>query len=159
MRLVDPYHLANINGEWFLFAYDHARKDIRTFVPARIQSVEADRARPSRVRKNSPWKNGCATALACIPARANYEVVIRFNARVADYIREKKWHESQQLRELKGGGVELRMKLSSLAEVERWVLGWGGDAKVIRPNGTRQSRPPLRPANSSRQIIRQFRIE
>src|SRR5208282_289320 len=23
-RLVDPYHLANINGEWFLFAYDHA---------------------------------------------------------------------------------------------------------------------------------------
>jgi predicted DNA-binding transcriptional regulator YafY len=40
---VDPYHLANINGEWFLFAYDHARKDIRTFVPARIQSVEADR--------------------------------------------------------------------------------------------------------------------
>jgi len=33
-RLVDPYHLANINGEWFLFAHDHARKDIRTFVPA-----------------------------------------------------------------------------------------------------------------------------
>src|ERR1700690_2073241 len=22
-RLVDPYHLANINGEWFLFAHDH----------------------------------------------------------------------------------------------------------------------------------------
>ncbi|MGI8967204.1 MAG: helix-turn-helix transcriptional regulator, partial [Limisphaerales bacterium] len=39
-RLVDPYHLANINGEWFLFAFDHARKDIRTFVPARIQAIE-----------------------------------------------------------------------------------------------------------------------
>src|SRR5205807_4380724 len=39
-RLVDPYHLANINGEWFLFAYDHLRKAIRTFVPARIQSVQ-----------------------------------------------------------------------------------------------------------------------
>ena len=62
-----------------------------------------------------------------------YEVVIRFNARVADYIREKKWHESQQLRELKGGGVELRMKLSSLAEIERWILSWGGDAKVLKP--------------------------
>jgi predicted DNA-binding transcriptional regulator YafY len=52
---------------------------------------------------------------------------------VADCIREKKWHESQQLRELKGGGVELRMKLSSLAEIERWILSWGGDAKVIKP--------------------------
>jgi proteasome accessory factor B len=62
-----------------------------------------------------------------------YEVVIRFNARAADYVREKKWHESQQLRELKGGGVELKLKLSSLMEIERWVLSWGGDAKVLKP--------------------------
>src|SRR4051812_46596712 len=39
-RLVYPYHIANINGEWFLSAYDHDRKDIRTFVPARIKSLE-----------------------------------------------------------------------------------------------------------------------
>src|SRR5687767_1727625 len=38
-RVIDPYHLANINGEWFLFAYDHLRNDLRTFVPSRIQSV------------------------------------------------------------------------------------------------------------------------
>jgi predicted DNA-binding transcriptional regulator YafY len=38
--VVDPYHLANINGEWFLFAYDHLRGDIRTFVPARIQRIK-----------------------------------------------------------------------------------------------------------------------
>jgi predicted DNA-binding transcriptional regulator YafY len=35
-RVVDPYHLANINGEWFLFAHCHLRKDLRTFAPARI---------------------------------------------------------------------------------------------------------------------------
>ena len=52
---------------------------------------------------------------------------------VADYIREKKWHESQELRELPDGGVELRMKLSSLAEVERWILGWAGNARVLKP--------------------------
>src|SRR4029077_5844891 len=39
-RVVDPYHLANINGEWFLFAFDHLRRDIRTFVPARIHSAQ-----------------------------------------------------------------------------------------------------------------------
>jgi predicted DNA-binding transcriptional regulator YafY len=42
-------------------------------------------------------------------------------------------HPSLQLRELKGGGVELKLKLSSLAEIERWVLSWGGDAKVLKP--------------------------
>ena len=25
------------------------------------------------------------------------------------------------------------MKLSSLIEIERWILSWGGDAKVLKP--------------------------
>ena len=68
-----------------------------------------------------------------------YEVVLRFNPRAADYIREKKWHESQELRELKGGGVELKLKLSSLVEIGRWILSWGGDAKVIKPRELAES--------------------
>jgi predicted DNA-binding transcriptional regulator YafY len=34
---------------------------------------------------------------------------------------------------LKDGGLDLRLKLSSLAEVERWVLGWAGNARVLQP--------------------------
>ena len=62
-----------------------------------------------------------------------YEVLLRFNPRAADYVREKKWHSSQELRELKDGGVELSLKLSSLAEIQRWVLSWGGEVKVLKP--------------------------
>lgn len=65
--------------------------------------------------------------------QGEHEVALRFTARAADIVREKKWHESQQLRELKGGAVELRLRLSSLVEIERWVLGWGGEAKVLKP--------------------------
>ena len=54
-------------------------------------------------------------------------------------VREKKWHASQQLRELKKGGVELRLKLSSLMEVQRWVLSWGGDAVVVKPRELAES--------------------
>jgi proteasome accessory factor B len=131
-RLVDPYHLANINGEWFLFAYDQARKDIRTFVPARIQSVKPTGKTFERSQKFSLEKR-LRDSFGVYSGEGEYEVVIRFNPRAADYVREKKWHQSQQLRELKGGGVELKLKLSSLAEIERWVLSWGGDAKVLKP--------------------------
>ncbi|MGD0746167.1 MAG: WYL domain-containing protein, partial [Verrucomicrobiota bacterium] len=131
-RLVDPYHLANINGEWFLFAHDHARQDVRTFVPARIQSVQPTGKTFERPQTFSLDKR-LRDSFGVHSGEGEYEVVIRFNARVADYIREKKWHESQQLRELKGGGVELRLKLSSLVEIERWILSWGGDAKVLKP--------------------------
>jgi len=131
-RVVDPYHLANINGEWFLFAYDHARKDIRTFVPARIQSVRPTGKTFERSQKFS-LEERLRDSFGVHSGEGKYDVVIRFNSRVADYIREKKWHESQQLRALKGGRVELRMKLSGLVEVERWILSWGGDARVVRP--------------------------
>ena len=131
-RIVDPYHLANINGEWYLFAYDHARKDIRTFVPARIQSAKQTNVNFDRPHKFSLEKR-LRDSFGVHSGEGDYEVVIRFNARAADYVREKKWHESQRLRELKGGGVELKLKLSSLVEIERWILSWGGDAKVLKP--------------------------
>jgi proteasome accessory factor B len=131
-RIVDPYHLANINGEWYLFAYDHARKDIRTFVPARVKSVKPTGKTFERPQKFSLEKR-LRGSFGVHSGEGEYEVVIRFNARAADYVREKKWHESQQLRDLKGGGVELSLKLSSLAEIERWILSWGGDAAVLRP--------------------------
>jgi predicted DNA-binding transcriptional regulator YafY len=131
-RVIDPYHLANINGEWYLFAFDHLRKDIRTFAPGRIQSVKMTGRHFQRLQKFSLEKR-LRDSFGVHSGEGEFDVVIRFEARVADYIREKKWHESQELRELKNGGVELRLKLSGLAEVQRWVLGWGGDAKVIQP--------------------------
>jgi predicted DNA-binding transcriptional regulator YafY len=131
-RLVDAYHLANINGEWYLFAYDHARKDLRTFVPARIQSVKPTGKTFEHTQKFSLEKR-LRDSFGVHSGEGEFDVVIRFNPRAADYIREKKWHPSQTLRDLKGGGAELKMKLSSLAEVQRWVLSWGGDAQVLKP--------------------------
>jgi predicted DNA-binding transcriptional regulator YafY len=137
VRLIDPYHLANINGEWYLFAYDHARKDIRTFVPARVQSVRPTGKSFVRPQKFSLEKR-LRDSFGVHSGEGQFEIVLRFNARVADYVREKKWHESQEQRELKGGGVELRLKLSSLVEVQRWVLSWGGDVVVVKPPQLRE---------------------
>jgi proteasome accessory factor B len=132
LRVVDPYHLANINGEWFLFAFDHLRQDLRTFVPSRIQAVRPTGKRFERRGKFS-LEERLRGSFGVLSGRGKFDVVIRFHEHVADYVREKKWHESQRLRDLSGGGVELCLKLSSLAEIGRWVLSWGGDAVVVRP--------------------------
>jgi predicted DNA-binding transcriptional regulator YafY len=137
-RTVDPYHLANVNGEWFLFVFDHARKDIRKFVPTRILEIKQTGKIFERSKKFSLEKE-LRDSFGVHSGEGEFEVVIQFNARAADYIREKKWHESQQLRELKSGGVELKLKLSSLVEIERWILSWGGDAKVLKPRELAES--------------------
>jgi proteasome accessory factor B len=131
-RIVDPYHLANVNGEWFLFAFDYLRKDIRTFVPSRIHSIQ-----PTGKTFTRPKDFSVATILrdsfGVHSGTGDYKVVIRFDPVAADYIREKRWHPSQELREEADGGVQLRLTLSSLGEVQRWILGWGGSAMVLEP--------------------------
>jgi proteasome accessory factor B len=131
-RVVDPYHLANINGEWFLFAFDHLRRDLRTFVPSRVLAARRTGqvfTRPERFSVERTLRD----SFGVHSGQETHEVVICFAPAVADYIREKRWHPSQQLRDLDDGGVELRLRLSSLGEVERWILGWGGHARVRQP--------------------------
>lgn len=141
-RIIEPYHLANINGEWFLFAYDKMRNDIRTFVPSRIQSVLLT-GKIFKKKIRFSVQNFLRDSFGVHSGSGSYSIAIRFNEKVADYVREKKWHESQQLIELPDGGVEMRLTLSSLVEIQRWILSWGGNAVVVEPpelvQGVRES--------------------
>jgi predicted DNA-binding transcriptional regulator YafY len=131
-RVVDPYHMANVNGEWFLFGFDHLRKAIRTFAPARILKIEKTGQKFARNTKFS-IEMELRNSFGVHSGSGEINVVIWFTELVADYIREKKWHPSQKLRVMPSGSLELTMTLSSLVEVERWVLGWGGNAQVTAP--------------------------
>lgn len=131
-RKVDPYHLANINGEWFLFAYCHLRKDIRTFAPARIQAIVVTGETFERPQDFS-LSQRLRDSFGVHSGKGEYQIRLHCDETVAAYIREKKWHPSQQLRELPDGSLELQLKLSSLTEIKRWVLGWGGSVSVMEP--------------------------
>ncbi|HOX03351.1 MAG TPA: WYL domain-containing protein [Candidatus Paceibacterota bacterium] len=159
-RVVDPYHLANINGEWFLFGWCHLRRDLRTFAPSRIVSAEPTGRRFERPSGFSIERQ-LRDSFGVIAGRREHRVAIRFHGLAAELVREKRWHPSQRLVELRDGGIELRMRLSSLVEVRRWVLGWGGSAvarqprelvqgvrtaaeRIIRGHAGRSSRPAKR---------------
>ncbi len=132
LRVVDPYHLANVNGDWYLFAFDQLRGAIRTFSPARILTAETTGKtfpRPPRFLLEQQLQD----SFGIHSKEGEFIVVLRFDEAVSDYIREKRWHASQKLSELPHGRVELRLQLGSLVEIQRWVLGWGGACEVIKP--------------------------
>ena len=66
------------------------------------------------------------------------QVYPRENAGLADRIREREWHESQEIRDLPDGRLELKLRLGALPEIERWVLTWGSDAEVVEPRELRE---------------------
>ena len=131
-RRVRPYHLAHRENLWYLIAFDTDRAALRTFALPRISGAEMTDARFVRPNDFSP-EAFFANALGVLGGPGNFEVVIHFTAAVADRVREREWHESQQVRDLPEGGLELTLRLGALAEVEGWVLGWGKDAEVLQP--------------------------
>ena len=105
---------------------------MRTFAPARILEIKPTGKSFQRSQRFS-LEQRLRDSFGVHSGQGEHNVVLRFNAAAADFIREKRWHPSQELRELRGGGVELRLRLSSLEEVARWVLTWAGGATVVQP--------------------------
>lgn len=135
-RTLRPYHLAHRENLWYLVGFDVERQALRTFAVPRIASVRRTKRHFERPTDFSPEKF-FANALGVLGGDRDLRVVVRFDAAVADRVREREWHESQQVRDLPDGGLELTLRLGALAEVERWILGWGNAAEVLAPNELR----------------------
>lgn len=136
-RVVDPYHLASVSGEWYLVAYCHLREEVRMFVPARIQSLrETGRVfeRPADFSIAGYLDGTFRVVRGEGPPR---RVRLQFSPEAARYVREKVWHPSQQLRERKDGSLTLTLKVTHLLEVKRWALSWGAECEVLEPEELR----------------------
>ena len=131
-RRVRPYHLAHRENLWYLVGFDLEREALRTFALPRIADVAVTKESFTRPPDFSPEKF-FASALGVLGGAGNFRVVIRFTAAAAERVREREWHESQEMRELPGGSLELSLRLGALMEVEQWVLSWGAAAEVVAP--------------------------
>jgi len=137
-RRVRPYHLANRENLWYLIGFDLERQALRTFALPRIAEVIVTKSPFVRPPDFSPEKF-FSSALGVLGGAGNYRVVIRFATSVAERVREREWHESQEMRDLPGGALELSMRLGALTEVEQWILGWGAAAEVLAPAELREN--------------------
>jgi len=136
-RRVRPCHVACVDNHWYVFAYDVKRDDMRTFALSRVRALEVTAKRftlPEKFDVNEYLRG----SFNVFKGGDDYEVVVEFDSWAGDLVRERKWHSSQELTELRGRQVRLRLRLNSIEEAERWVLSWGTHATVIRPDRLRE---------------------
>jgi len=131
-RTVEPWHLACVDQQWYLFGRDLARDGVRTFALTRMAGAEATADRFRRPEDFSPAAL-LEGSFGIFSGGRPRRVRIRFDAFAAQLVRERQWHPSQKLREEKDGSLVLELKLGSLPEIHRWVLGWGEHARVLEP--------------------------
>ena len=135
-RFVDPYKLWYFDATFYMLAYCHLRKDVRLFAVERIKTLtqtEVNYELPPDFDIDSLLSNSFGAFLG-----DSVQVVIRFSAKIAGYIQERTWHESQVLEPQQDGSLLFTAKVAGLQAIKAWVLGWGRHALVLEPAILRQ---------------------
>ena len=131
-RTIEPLHLAKVDGNWYLFAFDHKWQEERTFFISR-RLIEATRTGKTFKRRKFSLPERLKHSFGIRTSKKLHNIDVYFTPNVAEYILEKKWPCQQGLVEFEDGSVELRLLTADLAEPHRWIMTWGGQAVVKRP--------------------------
>jgi proteasome accessory factor B len=140
LRRGRPYHLGCVENQWYCFAHDLDREQLRTFALPRMSEVKVSRTKFQRPADFSIQRHlGESFGVFRHGGEGKLQAVrIRFDPWASRLVNERLWHESQEIKALSGGRIELRLELSGLEEIERWVLSWGEHAEVIAPRRLRE---------------------
>jgi predicted DNA-binding transcriptional regulator YafY len=133
-RTVDPYHLASIDGQYYLVAYCHTRKVFRDFKADRIRAIETT----SETFQRDPTFDvdaylGSALTVLRGDGATEYHVRLRFTGTAVRYVRERLWHPTQKLKPTPDGALVLEFTVSHLGEAQRMVLSWSPECEALDP--------------------------
>ncbi|MCG9128644.1 transcriptional regulator [Candidatus Poribacteria bacterium] len=132
---VSPYGVIYRKNAWYLIGRSETKREIRTFRINRIESlrltqreylIPIDFSIQEYLEKS--WD---------IMLGPDTDIIIHFNKAIAPLIAEVNWHSSQQITTNTDGSIRFEVTVSGWEEIGWWVLGWGCDAKVIKPKELR----------------------
>ncbi len=129
--IIEPHRLTFTNGGLYLYAFVPAYSQMRTFALQRVRRLKMldERFTPGEVPE-APYGNSMGPY-----ADGKAETVeIEFLPSVAPYIEEREWHPSQQIERRDDGTLVLRMQISVDPALRCWVLGFGHQARVLKPS-------------------------
>src|SRR5437667_8629210 len=122
----DAYRLLSVHGGLYCVGRVPAYRNLVTLAVDRIRGLEL-LEEAFEVDAGFDPKRYEAEAFGVVWEKP-MTVVVRFSRDQALYVREREWHPTQRLRELRDGRVELTFRAGGMFEIRRWVLGWGDAA-------------------------------
>lgn len=135
-RKIDPYHLKNYKGDWYLIAYCHKKNDIRIFALSRIKDLKLMDYN-FKINESFNIDDIMKSSFGIYFDKRKWKIKIKFSSYQSRWIKEKVWHKSQKIRENKDGSIILSMTLNNIEEIKRWIMQYGKEAVVLSPKQLR----------------------
>lgn len=136
-RTIAPYMLEPTAAGVYVIGHDETSRDIRTF---KLERVQTARVLPDTyiipaefdpvAYLQSSWQ--------IMTGDQPTEVILRFNAEAAPYVRERTWHTSQEIASDSGEGLILKLFIADPREMLPWIRSWGAQVEVITPDWLRE---------------------
>jgi predicted DNA-binding transcriptional regulator YafY len=136
-REISPQRLIHYRDNWYLDAYCHTRKALRSFS---VERITIAKALPQRCR-DVPKKQLDAhytSSYGIFAGKPKHTAILRFTSERARWVADEHWHPQQQSQWLEDGSYELRIPYSDPRELVMDVLKHGAEVEVVAPETLRR---------------------
>jgi predicted DNA-binding transcriptional regulator YafY len=138
IRTADPYGFVVNGGRIYCIAFDHARKDKRTFAIDSMSDLTVLARTFAKPGDFNVEEYAAGSISGVLTSGASTEVAVRFDARVAKAAEAARIVADREVVHAGDGSVEIRYRVCDVDELVRWVLGWGAQAEILRPASARE---------------------
>jgi predicted DNA-binding transcriptional regulator YafY len=135
-RVVSPQRLVHYRDNWYLDAYCHLRKGLRSFSLDTLRAV-AVLDKPAREVADAQLDAHFSGSYGIFAGGIKNWAVLRFSPERARWVESERWHRQQQGEHLPGGAYRLRVPYADERELLMDILRHGAHVEVEAP-------PPLR---------------
>lgn len=135
-RTLSPQRLVHYRDAWYLDAWCHLRKGLRTFSVDRMSRAESLDEAADTVDE-AVLDGHFASAYGIFAGRADKVAVLRFSAPRARWVADERWHPKQTGQFLTDGRYELRVPYRDSRELTMDILRHGSEVEVVAPDALR----------------------
>ena len=134
-RTVSPQRIIHYRDNWYLDAWDHDIKELRSFSVDRIRKARVIES-PAREIPDAKLDAHFASAYGIFAGRANQKAVLRFSPERSRWVADEIWHPKQKGR-IEDGQYILEVPYSDSRELVMDILKHGPEVEVLGPAALR----------------------
>ena len=132
-RTVSPQRLTQYRNSWYLDAWCHQAKGLRSFALERIREQEVKDELAIEVDE-AVLAEHFDRSYGIFSGPAEHTAVLRFTPEMSRWVSEENWHRDQRGEFDKSGSWLLKVPFSSARELVMDILRYGQDVEVIAPD-------------------------
>ncbi len=136
-RELSPQRLVYYRDNWYLDAWDHTRRGLRSFAVDRIERARVLHDTQAKDVSDERLDRYFASSYGIFAGRPKHKAVLRFSAERARWVADEVWHPRQRSW-YDGGYYYLEIPYSDPRELMLDVLKYGPDVQVLAPPALRR---------------------